>query len=245
MDQTRLSRGSRAHRSRANSPLKRASRRQPAGAPDNTELRPESELTRELKHRLRNVFPLVLMIIKHTAGRYPDAAEYCQTLERRLRALAAAATLVDCDDPLGVGDIIRLELAPFQNSDNILIGGPDVRLEQALVQDFAILIHELATNAAKHGALSSSRGRLSVTWSLRPVSNGQRFLVLKWIETGGPQVGPIKTQGFGTMVIAESGSLLGGTASAEYAPEGFRYRLSFSIGAAAVRHRAAHHAPQV
>ncbi len=204
----------------------------------------------ELKHRLRNVFPLILMIVKHTAARYPDATEYCQALERRLRALAAATTLVDCDDPPGVGDIIRLELEPFQEGDNILIGGPDVRLGRSLMQDFAILMHELATNAAKHGALSSSRGRLSVTWSLRPVSNGQRSLVLEWIERDGPEVGPIKTQGFGTMVIAESGSLLGGTASAEYAPEGFRYRLSLPVAAAALPHRqrliaAADHTPQV
>lgn len=191
-------------------------------------VRSSQRLRRELSHRLRNVFPMILTIVKHTAARYPQAAEYRDALEQRLRALAAAAAFVDRDeaDTVSIGDLVGSALAPFGEGDNIVITGPAVGLQAALMQDFTILVHELATNAVKHGALSSSQGRLSVSWRLTQDSDGQRGLTLEWIERDGPKVGPINSPGFGTMVIAESGSLLGGTASVEYAPEGLRYRLS-------------------
>jgi two-component sensor histidine kinase len=185
-------------------------------------------LSRELNHRLRNVFPMILTIVKHTAVRHPQATEYRHALEQRLRALAAATGLIDRSeaDSASIEDLIRLELAPFQEGANILITGPIVEIQGALARDFAILVHELATNAVKHGALSNAGGKLSVTWGLRPDTKGKLSLALEWIERDGPKVEPPKNPGFGTMVISESGSLLGGAASIEYAPEGLRYRLS-------------------
>lgn len=191
-------------------------------------VRTREVLSHELGHRLRNVFSLVLTIIRQTGANYPEASEYRHALEPRLRALAVAATLADRTDPLSVGEIIRLELAPFKEGNNILISGPDVRLKRD-VQDFAILVHELTTNAVKHGALSSPNGKLSVTWCLSRAVDGQPSFVLEWIECDGPQVGAIRSPGFGTMVIAESGSLLGGTASVEYGRGGLQYRLNLPV----------------
>lgn len=203
-------------------------RRQNSGQQDQDSASTGQMLSRELNHRLRNVFPMILTIVKHTAVRHPQATEYRHALEQRLRALAAATGLIDRSeaDSVSIEELIRLELAPFQEGANILITGPIVELQGALVRDFAILVHELATNAVKYGALSNARGRLSVTWGLTPDTKGKLSLALEWIEQDGPKVEPPKNPGFGTMVIGESGSLLGGTASVEYASEGLRYRLS-------------------
>jgi two-component sensor histidine kinase len=185
-------------------------------------------LTRELNHRLRNVFSTVLTIVKHTAARYPQATEYRHALERRLRALSAAAGLLNrCEsDSISIEDLIRLELAAFQEGDNVLVSGPDVRIQGVLAQDLAIVLHELTTNAAKYGALSDIRGKLSVTWSLLSDKSSESSLSLEWIEQGGPKTEPPTYFGFGMTVVRESGSILGGTASVEFAPEGLRYRLS-------------------
>jgi two-component sensor histidine kinase len=179
---------------------------------------------RELIHRLRNVFPLILTIVRQTKDQYPEAGAYCQALEQRIRSLAAAETLVDKFGAVSLADLIRLELAPFQQGNNISIEGPNVWLEFG-VQDFAILIHELTTNAVKHGALSNSRGVLSVTWSLNSASDHEPSLVLNWIERDGPKVVRPKSSGFGAIVIAEGGNALGGKASVKYNREGFQYRL--------------------
>lgn len=184
-------------------------------------------LARELNHRLRNVFSTILTIVKHTAARYPQATEYRHALERRLRALSAAAGLLDlCEsDSISIRELIQLELAAFQEEDNVLVSGPDVRIQRVLAQDFAIVLHELTTNAAKHGALSDRRGKLSVTWRFLSERNGDSFLSLEWVEHGGPKTEPPKHFGFGMAVVRESGSILGGTASVEFASEGLRYRL--------------------
>jgi two-component sensor histidine kinase len=191
-------------------------------------------LRRELNHRLRNVFPLILTIVKQTANNHPEAAAYRDGLERRLRALAAATKLIDRDetDIVYIEDLIRQELAAFEDGHNIVIGGPLVEIPRGILQDFAILVHELTTNAVKHGALSDLRGSLSVTWALRRDHSGKPSLQFDWIERNGPKVGLVKTPGFGSLVIRESGSILGGTASMNYASEGFQYRLTLAAGAA-------------
>ena len=191
---------------------------------------PEQMLRRELNHRLRNVFPLILTIVKQTANNHPEAAAYRDGLERRLRALAAATKLIDRDETeiVYIEDLIRLELAAFEDGHNIVIGGPLVEIPRGILQDFAILVHELTTNAVKHGALSYLRGSLSVTWALPLDHSGKPSLQFDWIERNGPKVGPVKTPGFGSLVIRESGSILGGTASMNYAPEGFQYRLTLA-----------------
>jgi two-component sensor histidine kinase len=195
-------------------------------------------LTRELNHRLRNVFSTVLAIVKQTAARYPEAAEYRSTLERRLRALSAATGLLDRSESESVSilELIRLELAPFQEVNDVFASGPDISIRRVHAQDFAIVLHELTTNAVKYGALSDARGRLSVTWRLLPSGADRGSLYLEWIEEGGPKVEPPQNSGFGIAIIRESGTLFSGTASVEFAPEGFRYRLSIP-GARLHRHR--------
>ena len=187
----------------------------------------EERRARELNHRLRNVFSTVLTIVKHTAAGYPEATEYRDALERRLRALSAAMALLDRSESgaVSIGELIRLELAPFQDGDNVLISGPDVSIHRVHAQDFAIVLHELTTNAVKYGALSDLKGKLSVTWNLSTDDHG-RALCLEWVEQGGPSIAAPEVSGFGMAVIRESGSFFGGSASVEFPPKGLRYRLS-------------------
>jgi two-component sensor histidine kinase len=186
------------------------------------------KLLRELNHRLRNVFPTVLTILKHTAAYYPEAADFRDALERRLRALSAAIGLVNHrkNGSVDLRDLVRLELKAFQNGANVVIRGPSILIQPVLVQDLAIVLHELTTNAVKYGALSEARGKLSVAWNRMTDADGKDLVVLKWIEQGGPPTKPPKNVGFGMSVVKESGSLLGGTSLVEFAPEGLRYRLS-------------------
>jgi two-component sensor histidine kinase len=188
----------------------------------------EEKLTREFNHRLRNIFSAVLTIVKRSAVHYPQAAEYRRALEWRLRALSAATAFIDHaeSDSVNIPELIRLELAPFQEGDNVFASGPDVSIRKTAAQDLAILLHELTTNAVKHGALSDEKGKLSVTWHLLIDEVGNSSLCLDWIEQGGPKTEPPQDSGFGMAVVRESGSLLGGTASIEFAPEGLRYRLN-------------------
>jgi two-component sensor histidine kinase len=185
-------------------------------------------LTREFNHRLRNVFSTVLTIVKRSAIHYPQAAEYRRALEWRLRALSAATALIDHSgsDSVSIPELIRLELAPFQEGDNVFSSGPDVSIRKPPAQDLAIVLHELMTNAVKHGALSDEKGKLSVTWRLLIDEVGNGSLCLDWIEQGGPKTEPPQDSGFGIVVIRESGSVLGGTSSIEFASEGLRYRLN-------------------
>jgi PAS domain S-box-containing protein len=192
----------------------------------------EELLARELNHRLRNVFPIILMIVKLTARFYPQAASYSKSLELRLRALAAAEHLMHRSesDSAHIEELIRLELSPFKNCARMTIRGPVVKLRGAVAQSFAILLHELATNSVKHGSLSAPHGRLDVSWRFSARADRERVFVFEWLERGGKSLDAVPCPGFGTTLINESGSLLGGTASAEYAPEGLRYRLEILAG---------------
>lgn len=183
----------------------------------------------ELRHRLRNVFPTILLIAKMTVQQYPAAAEYCQALERRLRALSAAEDLMSRTQSTSVilDLLVRTELLPFEGNAAICIEGPVVTLRGPMAECFAILLHELTTNAAKYGALSVRSGKLTVKWNITRRGNNERVVTFEWLERGGPRVLRSHRSGFGASIIRQSGELLGGVAHANYAPEGLSYRLEF------------------
>ena len=185
-------------------------------------------LTRELNHRLRNIFSIILTILKQTAAHYPEAAEYHRALERRLRALSAATGLLDRNEceAVSISELIRLELAPFQDGHNVMVSGPDVSIRRVYAQDLAIVLHELTTNAAKYGALNDLSGTLSVTWRLSPDADDNNCLNLEWVERREHGIEPPQDSGFGMAVVRQSGSFFGGTASVEFEPQGLRYQLS-------------------
>jgi two-component sensor histidine kinase/DNA-binding response OmpR family regulator len=180
-------------------------------------------LAREVDHRARNALAVIQSIIRLTRARSVD--DYVLAIEGRIRALARAHTLLS-DSRWNGADLATLaaeELAPYRSGDKVGISGPDVSLEPSTAQGLALALHELATNAAKHGALSSINGKLDLTWQL-----GADALVLQWSESGGPPITPPTSRSFGLRVIRASiEQQLSGEATFDWDPKGLY--CSFSI----------------
>jgi PAS domain S-box-containing protein len=180
-------------------------------------------LAREVDHRARNALAVIQSIIRLTRAKSVD--DYVGAIEGRIKALARAHTLLS-DSRWEGADLATLaaeELAPYRTGDKVGMSGPDVSLEPSTAQGLALALHELATNAAKHGALSSISGRLSLTWQLRPDA-----LVLEWNESGGPPIEPPTARSFGLRVIRASiEQQLSGEATFDWDPKGLH--CSFSI----------------
>jgi two-component sensor histidine kinase len=122
----------------------------------------------------------------------------------RIHALTAAYSLLSSESwqTVALRDILMEELRPFQTGDktNITTGGPPVLLESRAALALGMAIHELATNAVKHGALSVPEGKLRVTWAIESAANDE-ILQLDWVESCGPAVTPPAEHGFGMMLI--------------------------------------------
>jgi two-component sensor histidine kinase/CheY-like chemotaxis protein len=185
-------------------------------------------LAREVDHRARNALAVVQAIMRLTRAATP--ASYVAAVEGRIRALSQAHTLLSQSRWEGA-DIARLvdeELAPYRSTgaSRISVSGSSAVLPPDRAQTLALALHELATNSAKYGALSSPEGRLDVAWQ----SDGA-LLNLQWSETGGPPVRPPTEQGFGTKIInATIKHQMGGDVALDWRPEGLRCTLSIPAG---------------
>jgi two-component sensor histidine kinase len=127
---------------------------------------------------------------------------------------------------VGLGELVRTELAFWTKAKSALIEGPEIDLAAEATQPVAMVLHELTTNAAKYGALSSAHGRVSVRWQRPAKGHSNAKLVLEWLETGGPPVAAPNAAGFGTSVIRDVIPYeLGGTVYYELKREGARCRL--------------------
>jgi PAS domain S-box-containing protein len=183
-------------------------------------------LNAELDHRVKNVLATVSAIVSQTqeASRSPD--EFAAGLSRRIQSLAGTHELLSRSNWHGVSlaEIIKRELAPYDTT-NTEIAGPSVTLKAGATQAVATVLHELTTNAAKHGALSNRSGRVSVQW--RWLQNGPRDqLVIEWQETGGPPVLARNRSGYGTSIIRELIPFeLGGSVEFDCASEGIKCQL--------------------
>jgi len=184
-------------------------------------------LTREVDHRARNALAVTQSIVRLT--RAGTIKSYIAAVEGRVGALSRAHTLLSESRWEGA-DLVRLvdeELSPYRTSvDKIAARGPQVSLRPVTAQILALALHELATNAAKYGALSSPAGKVELTWDLQ--AGG---LTLQWAETDGPAARPPAAQGFGTRIITASvASQLGGHAVFDWRPEGLHCTLSVPLG---------------
>jgi PAS domain S-box-containing protein len=178
-------------------------------------------LAREVDHRARNTLAVIQSIIRLTRAKSVD--DYVHAVEGRIKALARAHTLLSDSRWRGadLATLVAEELAPYRAGDKIRYGGPDVSLQPATAQGLALALHELATNAAKHGALSSPAGKVAIEWELE-----SEALTLRWSETGGPTVAEPSSHSFGLKVIAASiEQQLGGKAVFEWAPRGLQCQM--------------------
>ncbi len=179
-------------------------------------------LAREVDHRARNALAVIQSIIRLTRARNVD--DYVEAIEGRIKALSRAHTLLSDSRWNGadLGTLVSEELAPYSAGDRISFAGPDISLQPATAQGLALALHELATNAAKHGALSAMKGKVSFTWQLAP-----DVLLLQWTENGGPRITAPSARSFGLRVIAASiEQQLGGRATFDWNANGLRCAMS-------------------
>lgn len=211
---------------------------------DRTELHEAQErqalLVGELNHRVKNALAVALAVMdqtwRATVGAGEPAERFREDFMARLRALALAHDLLTQDDWRGasLADLVRAALAPYGGGHEaagaparVEVAGPAVQVQAGAVVALAMALHELATNAAKHGALSVPGGRVAVTWRAAEGAQEGRALELDWTESGGPPVaGPPRRRGFGSVLLTRGlKGQLGGEVALDFAPEGLRCRV--------------------
>lgn len=182
-------------------------------------------LMRELAHRNKNVLTIVQAIARQTARCADNLKEFESDFYSRLAALAGTNELLVTRDWIGTdpASLVKSQLAPFPELDQgrITTSGPAIVLKPRTAEGLGLALHELATNALKHGALSVPGGLVSIEWQL----GGGRFSFV-WSEQNGPPVVPFSSSGFGRVVIERMvPELLGAQASLDFRREGLRWTI--------------------
>jgi two-component sensor histidine kinase len=187
-------------------------------------------LINELNHRVKNTLATVQSIAAQTFGHTTDIAEARRKFDARLVALAHAHDSLSEEkwESADVREIVEGIFDPYMEKDGkrLHAAGPDIRVAPRSALMMSMVLHELATNAAKYGALSNTNGEIFVNWELSPGSDGS-MLRLTWNEMGGPPVRPAERRGFGTKLIEESfPGQLGGSAKLEFNLSGLSCTLT-------------------
>ncbi|MFK4005057.1 CHASE domain-containing protein [Qipengyuania sp. NPDC077563] len=189
-----------------------------------------NSLTRELNHRVKNTLANVLSIVSLTRRRAESLDEFAEGIDNRIRALSATHDLLTQSEwgTTPIAAVISVELAPYINANDheVVAKGPDVELAPNDALSLGLAIHELATNAAKFGALSCSGGQVSVTWELV----NPHLARIEWIESNGPNVEPPTKRGFGIDLIEKIvAHELRHPVELEFDPKGVRCRLMAAV----------------
>jgi two-component system, chemotaxis family, CheB/CheR fusion protein len=158
----------------------------------------------ELAHRVRNTLAVVQAIAHQSLRTAKSSQEFVERFDGRLSALARAHSLLVGSDWHGadLGTLAKAQLEPYtsDNPDRVRLDGEPVALPADLATPFGLILHELATNAAKHGSLSRPSGTVNLSWTLN-AANEPRTLKVVWREEGGPPVQQPETKGFGSALI--------------------------------------------
>jgi len=158
----------------------------------------------ELDHHVKNLLTRVAAVAKDTREDSGSLDAYIQALDRRIRSMADAHALLSQSrwDGVDLAELVRRQLAPNGTDANTTIAGPHVTLPVAATQVLAMVLHELATNAAKYGALSTPHGRVEVNWNHGPGEDAAN-LSIAWREIGGPAVAASPDCRYGTRIIRD------------------------------------------
>jgi two-component sensor histidine kinase len=191
-------------------------------------------LVAELSHRVKNTLMTVISIATQTLRRSADLAEFETAFMGRMHALAGAHSLLlranwgDMD----LTELLQEVVRPFRRGDlnPVEFDGEPIHLPPQHALTVNLIMHELATNAAKYGALSAETGRVDLAWRVHESADGDRRLVLRWRERGGPAVTPPTRRGFGTTLIERSvGFELGGSIDLSFTPSGVTCEIMFPL----------------
>jgi PAS domain S-box-containing protein len=184
----------------------------------------------ELNHRVKNTLATVQAIANQSLVHAKSPADFVASFSARVRALAAAHMVLTRSDMRGaeIMDLVREQvLLDAGNDPRISCSGPLLVLEPQTALHLALVLHELATNARKHGALSAPTGRLAVSWEVR--RNGGQNLLLWWKESRGPTVRAPQVRGFGSALIEQTLRAHGGESSVHYGPDGLTCEIRLPL----------------
>jgi PAS domain S-box-containing protein len=162
-------------------------------------------LLRELTHRSKNIMAIVQAMARQTVAEALSARDFEEKFSARLQGFAHSHDLLLKENWQGVAidELVRSQLGGFADliGTRIEIRGPSVRLTPEATQNLGLALHELSSNAAKHGALSTSQGSVLVHWSTFTTDSGELQFLLSWSEMEGPEVKPPRRKGFGQLVL--------------------------------------------
>ena len=189
-------------------------------------------LIRELHHRVKNTLATVQAIVGSTARTASSIDEFYQGFVGRIVSLARTHNLLTEDlwQKAALEVLVQTELGPYEDEarNRISIDGPHVELPSEAAVPIGMAIHELTTNAAKHGALSTFGGQVDVRWKI--VQQERPMLHFTWVERGGPRVSTPTRQGFGSRLLQRVlATQLQADVSMEFLEEGFRFSMTLPI----------------
>jgi PAS domain S-box-containing protein len=189
-------------------------------------------LVAELDHRVKNVLARVAVVAMYTRQGSSSMDEFVRALDGRIQSMATAHSLLSESHWHGVSlsDLVRHQLAPYATAANTAISGPDVMLTAAATQAVAMALHELVTNAAKYGALSTPDGRVSVNWDRPASGDGAASLMIEWSESAGPPIAEPIQSGYGICLVRDLiPHELGGKVDLVFASNGLYCRFEIPL----------------
>jgi two-component system, chemotaxis family, CheB/CheR fusion protein len=188
-------------------------------------------LTKELHHRTKNLFTVVHSVVSRSFAGKRTVKDAETAVLNRLRSLAQTHVMLLDKEWQGadLAEVVRTEMSPY--SDRVTVEGPSLMLTSQAAQNFALALHELATNAAKYGALSTVTGQVRINWFVfKP--NGHRRFTFRWQERGGPPVSQPREKGFGSAVLEQvMAEYFETPPTVQFAEAGLIYELNGSLEA--------------
>lgn len=185
-------------------------------------------LMREVNHRANNMLAVIQAIARQTAATRPD--DFLERFDQRVHALAVSQDLLVKSEwrAVSLAELVRAQLRHFADLDDtcVSIAGPPLEITAAASQTLGMALHELATNAAKYGALSDTAGRVEICWDVHADLSGALRFTMSWTERGGPPVRKPSRRGFGSNVIEKMvKASLGCHLQLEYPATGLLWRI--------------------
>ena len=227
--------------------LERRTARAEADAREAVELRLAHErsdlLARELNHRVKNLFAVIMSIVSMSGRGETDVAVAVKKIRERIHALSLAHAVSTGQleaKVVGLADVLRATLEPYTGRDaarggmggapgRVTIEGPPVELPVKSVTPAGLIAHELATNATKYGALSRPDGTVAIRWDLEDAGAEGSRVRLVWTERGGPPAGGDQAEGFGSLMLRQAARQLGGGIERRWTPDGLEAELTFVL----------------
>lgn len=191
----------------------------------------------EVQHRLKNIVAVIQSICNQTRRHSTTKEDFVKRFSARLTALCGSLDLLIGNDWKGLDlqDLVKAQLGPFGllADGQIASAGPLITLGPDASRNIGMALHELATNAVKHGSLSVPEGNVSLGWQIATSPEGERFR-MTWVEAGGPPVAEFTHRGFGQQVIQNSAGFgLSGRVAHQFLPDGVRWSLDVPLSAVA------------